>query len=211
VKVGVTDPDFPDIPFGGWAGTIAEVEQGAPFSYLIQLNEETLQSVHPVYRKRCERDGLEFDQVWMLEEDLESDPGEPVCIERPTAITSKPLNLKDQDDRIRAVFGLASDDPVPEADDETLLAYYKYLAANLSFPFEAKYSFEPRPLESKTYAITVLGLLDPTDFPGDEYGLFCKARREQERIEIPLTVVEVGKDSPHRRLLDDYSSWFVNW
>ena len=26
VRFGVTDPDFPDIPFGGWAGAITEVE-----------------------------------------------------------------------------------------------------------------------------------------------------------------------------------------
>jgi hypothetical protein len=27
VKYGIPDPDFPDIPLGGWAGTIAEVDQ----------------------------------------------------------------------------------------------------------------------------------------------------------------------------------------
>jgi hypothetical protein len=28
VRSGVTDPDFPDIPLGGWAGKITEVEEG---------------------------------------------------------------------------------------------------------------------------------------------------------------------------------------
>ena len=27
VKSGVIDPDFPDIPLGGWSGTVTEVEQ----------------------------------------------------------------------------------------------------------------------------------------------------------------------------------------
>ena len=27
VKTGVIDPDFPDIPLGGWTGTVTEVEQ----------------------------------------------------------------------------------------------------------------------------------------------------------------------------------------
>jgi hypothetical protein len=27
---GVSDPDFPDIPLGGWAGKITEVEAGTP-------------------------------------------------------------------------------------------------------------------------------------------------------------------------------------
>ena len=211
VKFGVTDPDFPDIPFGGWAGTISEVQDDDPRSYLIALNERTLKSIHPIYHKRCERDGLEADQVWMLEEDLEPDDGEPVQIEQPTSIVTKPLSMDDQDDRIKAILGLTSDDPLPEADDESLVAYYKYLAANLSFPFEAKYSFETGPFESKTFSITILGLLNPDDFPGDDYGLFCQARRDGERIELPLTEVEVGKGNPNRRLVEDYSYWFLNW
>ena len=27
VKLGVIDPDFPDIPLGGWSGTVTEIEQ----------------------------------------------------------------------------------------------------------------------------------------------------------------------------------------
>jgi len=210
VKPGVTDPDFPDIPFGGWAGTISEVEDGDPRTYLVVLNEQTLKSIHPIYHKRCERDGLEADQVWMLEEDLEPDGGDPVQIEQPTSIVTKPLKANDQDDRIRSALGLTSDDPLPQADDESLMEYYKYLAATLSFPFEAKYSFETRPFESKTFAITVLGLLDPDEFSDDMHGLFCQARRDSERIELPLTEVKVGKSKPNRRTVEDYSCWFVN-
>jgi hypothetical protein len=37
VKPGTTDPDFPDIPLGGWAGTIRDVDQrSAPPIYLIE-------------------------------------------------------------------------------------------------------------------------------------------------------------------------------
>ena len=211
VKPGVTDPDFPDIPFGGWAGIISEVEDGDPRSYLIALNARTLKSIHPIYHKRCERDGLEADQVWMMEEDLESDGGDPAQIEQPTSVVTQPLSMDDQDDRIKAILGLTSDDPLPEADDESLVAYCKYLTINLSFPFEAKYSFETGPFESKTFSVTVLGLLDPNEFSDDMYGLFCQARRDSERIELPLTDVEVGKSNPQRRLVEDYSYWFVNW
>jgi hypothetical protein len=28
VRRGVTDPDFPDLSIGGWAGTVAEVDTG---------------------------------------------------------------------------------------------------------------------------------------------------------------------------------------
>lgn len=211
IKPGATDPDFPDIPLGGWAGTISEVEDDDPRTCLIALNERTLKSIHPIYHKRCERDGLEVDQVWMLEEDLEPDRGEPVKIEQPTSVVTKPLSMDDQDDRIRSVLSLTSDDPLPELDDELLVAYYRSLAAQLSFPFEAKYSFETGPFESRTFPITVRAILDPDNFPVDEYGIFCQARRDGKRIELPLTEIEVGEGNPNRRLVDDYSYWFVNW
>ena len=211
VKPGVTDPDFPDMPLGGWAGTISLVENSDPPAYLVELNEQTIESIHPVYLKRCERDDFESDRVWMLEEDLEPDVGDPVPVEQPTGIDTTPLSMDDQDDRIRSALGLTSDDPLPESDNVSLEAYSDYLAANLVFPFEAKYSIETGPFESKTFAITVLGVLDPDESPGGEYGVFCQASRGKERIELPLIEVEVRKGGPNRRLVEDYSYWFVNW
>ena len=79
VKSGTTDPDFSDIPLGGWAGTIREVDQRAHLpSYLIEWNQKTLDQMHPVYRKRCERDGLEFEIMWLPQRAIsESDTGTP--------------------------------------------------------------------------------------------------------------------------------------
>jgi hypothetical protein len=213
VKPGVTDPDFPDIPFGGWAGTIAEIEDDKPrtYLYLIQLNERTLKSIHPIYHKRCERDGLEASQVWMLEEDLEPDIGEPVEIEHPTNILTKPLSMDDQDDRIRAVFGLTSDDPLPAVDDESLLAYYEYLSANLSFPFEAHYSPETGLFSRHTSRVTVMSLGDP-DAPwiDDMYGLLCSARLDRRTVDLPVGELEVKEGKPHWQLIADYCYWFWN-
>ncbi len=211
VRSGVSDPDYDDLTIGGWAGTIVEAQNGTALTLLVRWSKQTLKGQSSVYRKRCERDGFDSNEMWLVEDDLEPDIGGPIRIERPNNVVTRPLSMNNQDDRIRAVFELTSDDPLPEADDESLVAYYKYLAANLSFPFEAKYSFETGPFESKTFSITVLSLLDPDDFPGDEYGLFCQARRDGERIELPLTEVEVGKGNPNRRLVEDYSYWFVNW
>ncbi len=46
VKPGVTDPDFPDTPFGGWAGTIAEVEDVEPRTYLYLILPHSVERAH---------------------------------------------------------------------------------------------------------------------------------------------------------------------
>ena len=140
VKPGITVPDFEDIPLGGWAGAIREVDQrSAPPTYLIEWSQHTLDHMHPVYRQRCERDGLELESMWLGEGDIEPDTGESAVIEQPTSIVTRRLNEKDQDDRVRIVLGLTSDDPLSEVEDDTLRAYHRYLAAHLTFPFEAKW------------------------------------------------------------------------
>jgi hypothetical protein len=168
-------------------------------------------NVHPIYRKRCERDGFDIEEMWLTESDLEPGADEPVEIEQPSKIVTKPLDMDERDDRIRSVFGLTSDDPLPESDEESLRVYYKFLAAKLSFPFEAKYPIERLGFGSKTYAITVLGLLDPEEVPGQEHGLLCQARRGAEQIDVPLTEVEIGSGNANRRIIEDYSHWVVNW
>ena len=78
VKPGTTVPDFEDIPLGGWAGTIREVDrQSNPPGYLIEWDKHTLDHMHPVYLKRCERDGLELESMWLGEDDIEPATGGP--------------------------------------------------------------------------------------------------------------------------------------
>ena len=48
VKHGVMDSDYPDMPFGGWAGTIAEVDDNG--FYTVRWSDETLASIHPVFK-----------------------------------------------------------------------------------------------------------------------------------------------------------------
>ncbi len=127
VKYGVPGPDFSDIPLGGWAGIITEVDHdGREPLFLVEWSQHTLDHMHPVFRKRCDRDGLEETNSWLGNEDLEADAGEPVPMEQPTQIVTRPLNKGNQDDRIRAIFGLASDDPLPDANGENLCTYHAY-------------------------------------------------------------------------------------
>jgi hypothetical protein len=209
VKPGTTDPDFPDIPLGGWAGTIREVDQrSATPTYLIAWSKYTLDHMHPIYRKRCERDGLELASMWLGEDDIEPDTGVPTVIEQPTSMVTRPLNEKDQDDRVRMALGLTSDDPLPEVDDDTLRAYHRYLAAQLTFAFEAKWQPEYGPAQK----VTITGLGDPDDdaWADEMYGLLCAARAEGRLIDVPLGECEAKKGSPHWQLLKDYAYWYWN-
>jgi len=214
VKPGTTIPDFPDIPLGGWAGTIREVDQrSAPPTYLIEWDRHTLDHMHPVYRKRCERDGLEMESMWLGEDDIEPDTGEPPVIDQPTSIVTRPLNEKDQDDRVRMALGLTSDDPLPQVEEDTLLAYHGYLAARLAFPFEASWSQESGLFNDRTQALTITALADPEDdaWADEMYGLLCRAKAGGRLLDVPLAECEAKKGSPNRQLLKDYAYWFWNY
>ena len=195
VKTGVPDPDFPDIPLGGWAGTISEIDQDSrrPL-YLVEWNESTLNNMHPIFRKRCERDGLEEEHSWLSEQDIEADVGDPVAMEQPVNIVTRPLRPNDQDDRIRAVFGLTSDDPLPEPDEEYLEQYYEYLKTHLTFPFEATYWKETGPFESRKCTVNIVGLVEPDECcVEDRCGVIAKIQR-QRRPRASSIVQNRGKD-----------------
>ena len=214
VKPGVTVPDFDDIPLGGWTGTIDIVDQVEDqISYEIEWDKKTLKAMHPVYKKRCERDGLERESMWLDEEEIEPDDGTPVPMEQPTEIRTPPLSMKDQDDRIRVVFGLTHDDLLPDVSPETLRSYQRYLAAHLKLPFNAFHDEleEIGPFSHKRRIVTVTGVLDPdVDSALEEDGLICTARYRDREIEVPLGAIEVKKKDPNFKLIDDYSYWFHN-
>lgn len=83
VGAGIADPDYPDLPIGGWSGTIIEIAAGQRAAYLVRWTCETLQQMHPVYRARCVRDDLVADQMWLGLDDLRPDLGGPLDIEQP--------------------------------------------------------------------------------------------------------------------------------
>ena len=140
-------------------------------------------------------------------------PSTPVAIEQPTSIVTKPLSETDQDDRVRIALGLTHDDSLPDVSYETLLAYHRYLAANLKFPIYATFWEESGPFSSKKVTATIAGLAEPQEDGIDEgYGLAGLGRTPNgEEIEFPLDHIELGMKDPNRRLLDDYSYWFHNW
>jgi hypothetical protein len=203
VKYGVRDPDFADIPLGDWAGIVKEVEQAkSETTYLIAWDRATLKGMHPVYKKRCERDGLELEAMWLGDEDIEPHDGTTVPIEQPTKIVTPPLSEKVQEDRVRMALGLTHDDPLPDVRRKTLLAYHRYLTANLKFPFTMKSG-------RGGTSVTVRRLLDPTEYDLEEdAGLLCEVRSREGPFDIPLSEID---EDVRNRLIRDYNYWFHNW
>ena len=210
VKHGIQDIDYPDLPLGGWVGTIAEVDGADTFT--IRWSKETLANIHPVFQNRCEVDGIDYEAYVLTGDDLEPDSGGPLDIEQPTEIKSKPLSPRDQDDRVRLVFGLTSNDPLPDVDDEMLETYHEYLSRNLVFPFEAKHTTETGPFSNRTIRVTVIGLGDPDDEPmiDEMVGILCEARHERRVATLPLGELEAKKGKPNGQLVADYCYWFWN-
>ncbi len=207
VRHGVRDEDYPDMPMGGWVGEIAGIHNDR--MVVVRWNQQTLESIHPVFKVRCEKDELDLGEYWLKEGNLEPDPGGPLEIEHPTEIKTEPLDPNDRDDRVRMALGLTSNDPLPDVGDQTLAVYHRHLSQKLTFPFEVEYSQEVGPFDDKWYAVKVTGLLDPDDCD-EMYGLLCEGRSGKRQVEMPLSEFEVDEDDSELQPLDDYCYWFWN-
>lgn len=207
VRHGTVDPDYPDLPLGGWAGTIVKIDKEGLCH--IKLNQTTLDQIHPVYRKRCKRDDFHIEILHMYQEDLDPDLGESLPVEQPTNIQTKSLDLNDREDRIRAALGVTTDDAIPVVEKATLLTYCDYLKAHLTFPFPAIFS-DHDGKRRITQTISVVGMSD--NFPIEhEYGLVCKVKGDQKEWEVPLVLLEISKDELNHQLLEDYRHWLAEW
>ena len=82
---------------------------------------------------------------------------------------------------------MTSNDPLPEVDDETLETYRDYLAAHLSFPFQAEHTPEKGPMFRRSSLVKVTGLGDPDEEPpyiDDMYGLLCDALTDRRKVVV---------------------------
>ena len=117
-----------------------------------------------------------------------------------------------QDERIRRVFGLLDDAPLPSVSDQTLAAYYEHLMANLSLPFDALFCPAGGETRQLIHYVCVTELTDPRQgHMHNLHGLFCRAKNAKEVLDLPLADLGVRDENPNCQLIDDYAYWFVNW
>jgi hypothetical protein len=111
--------------------------------------------------------------------------------------------------RIRAIFGLATDAPLPHVTVHTLLTYRQYLARHLAFPFQALYEETKPPVRRLVRYITITGLVDTINDLSE--GILCTVEGIQPIRQLPLIEVGVREDDPNYPVIDDYAYWLLNW
>jgi hypothetical protein len=206
VKPGIFHEDYPDIPLGGWVGNVAKIAWLTPVGYEIHWTKPTLEQAHPVFLKRCQRDGVEAEEYWLEADQLDAAPGEsPVAIQQPASINTRPLSEDDPGDRIRMVFGLTTDDPLPNVDEQNQRTFLEYLKARLSFPFEARYAAAYVVGSDTDETVQVLGFAEPPLDPTD--GIICAACRGKNRFQAPLSEILVDEDDANFPHVEDYTWW----
>jgi hypothetical protein len=114
----------------------------------------------------------------------------------------------DENDRIRKMFEIARDAPLPRVGTGTLLRYHAHLSQRLSFPFQAMYAETRRPVQHLFRYISVLRLL-PVTGPASR-GIHCAVEGVPGVRELPLVDIGLREDNPNYQEIDDYAYWFLN-
>ena len=207
VRVDTADPDYPDIPLGGWVGMVRDIAstETGPL-YLVAWNEETLTAAPPVYRRRCDRDDLEFEQSWLPELALETDPGGPVAIQQPAKLIPGPLNLENSADRARHILGLSSDDELPPVEAKYLRRFHVYLLRSGKFPFPAGLDLGGVASGPGLQPVMVRRLL-PEKYCLEVNALMVEVARAEDQVQVPLELLEPLPGPAISADLEAYRAW----
>jgi hypothetical protein len=209
VRPGVLHHEHPDIPLGGWAGSIARIHRD---NYLARWSEDTLAATHPICRRRSAIEGTDLQECWLGEDELEPDSGGPLGMEQPTQITPRPLSAKNQGDRVRMVFGLTSDEFLPDIDEDSLETYYDYLDEQVSLPTEAMFCdahgvFSSRNVQRELRTVKIVALDRKIGWEKD-VGILLTIRAGDEEEIVPLVELAIRRSDPNFQIFDDFSAWF---
>ena len=116
-----------------------------------------------------------------------------------------------QENRIKVALGLPNNSVVPRVDRRMLSRYYEYLLANMSFPFIAHYPEPTNAVEEREFRCVVSGILSPDTLCDEFDGLFCKVRKENCKLNVPLIELVLPQKSSNFQLIEDYWYWLWNW
>jgi hypothetical protein len=208
VKDGVRDPDFPDLDLGGWTATILDVnDESDPPTYELGWTDETRRRIDPVWRQRCEQEGLDFDTIWLAANDFEPDPTRPFeapAAPRAAPADRRPAALLEQERRIRAALGVPVDREIPVVDRASLQTYYAHLKARLPFPLPCLEHAENGGAQAERVT-----LVNMSAFSEDaRFGLVAEIRRGESADFVPLWTLSVDQPADARQLVEDYAFWF---
>ena len=107
VKAGIRDPSFADMPLGGWAGKVREIDLESVLpNYLVEWDWHTRRCMHPIYRSRCKHVDLDWQRMWLSEDNFEPEQESAAVIEQPADLLLEPLDQDDEEDPVRPVRGL---------------------------------------------------------------------------------------------------------
>ena len=209
VKAGVTDPDNPNIDWGGWYGRVVEIDPpGSTQRFvLIELDSVTLKTLSPESIRQCEEQGLNWRQLGLYVEDVElAEARDTIAdvkrVQRELESQHEWDYLGEQGQRIQAIVGGI------KGEWKQMQAWAKHLESALTFPFEAEVAEwqERGPLR----AGDMLRVLDIMDVD-DTYGVIVLCRSGRHVYHSMLADLEVAdRNSPNHQLVDDYSVWYAN-
>ncbi len=212
VKAGTLEPDTEKFEIGGWQGRIVELDDKTTVEGTlvgIEWDVETLQHMPAEYIIQSEMEGLGWELMMLLEQDLE------IAESRDSASEVKKMqeelsekyywsSFGEEGARIAAVLG----DADRNDDAAGFAAWHSRLASGLSFPIQAivSESEENQVIpEGEKVTLTALSTIN------DRYGVLVTVNWKEGSSEFPLCDVEVPDDPTENNLLiTDYVMWFAN-
>lgn len=215
VKPGTPHPIYPDLPMGGWSGTIGRIQKHKRLPLRrcwVQFFKSTTDRLHPVYedRERRDNDYCDLWDNWVPDDRLELGEVSSEMIEQPHL----PAWAEKAGDRqVRALFGLDPDDPYPDCEPATWQTWYRFLSEYLPLPrLLAEDVDEDDESYGKRLILERLLLPDelPADYPADEdrHGVYGEIASEEETFAVSLHELNLPGEDPCDNLLRDYAHWF---
>lgn len=215
IKPGSPHSNYPDLPMGGWSGTIEQIQRqkrGPLRRCWVRFFKSTTDRLHPVYEDRERRDNEDCDlwDNWVLAHLLEPGQVSPEAIEQPHL----PAWAEKAGDRqVRALFGLEPDEPYPDCEPETWQTWHRFLSENIPLPrVLAEDVSEHGEFDIERLIIERFLLPDelPANYPADRdrHGVYAEITGGGRTFVVPLDELNLPDEDPFDNLLRDYDHWF---